>query len=198
MSKVMVPTKVTEPGKCNVSRKGNRPCRRGAGWGTTHPGRGPCKLHGGATRNHVKRYARLDAVEQARKFLDDPELDIDPLEAALVNVRIGASLVRFQQAKMRALEQITPDDEADLREALKTSQAMNKQAIDAGIAERLINVVERAGEQIALVCEAGLAALVAAGVVLSAEQRTAYAKAIASATEGFEDVPLQLTEGADA
>lgn len=54
----------------------------------------------------------------------------------------------------------------------------SKAATDAGIAERSINTAERMGEQVALVCEEGLATLAAAGVALSIPQRTAYAEAI--------------------
>lgn len=35
---------------CGARTHGNgEPCRRPAGWGTDHPGRGRCKLHGGAS-----------------------------------------------------------------------------------------------------------------------------------------------------
>lgn len=39
------------------------PCRRPARWGTSHPGLGNCKLHGGSTPNGV-RHAEVLATEQ--------------------------------------------------------------------------------------------------------------------------------------
>lgn len=34
---------------CGAKTRKGWPCRRPAGWGTNHPGRGRCKLHGGAS-----------------------------------------------------------------------------------------------------------------------------------------------------
>lgn len=39
-------------------------CTQRAGWGTSHPGHGPCKRHGGATASHVKA-AEIEMVSQA-------------------------------------------------------------------------------------------------------------------------------------
>lgn len=36
-----------------VKRQGEGTCTRPAGWGTSHPGFGRCKLHGGSTASHV-------------------------------------------------------------------------------------------------------------------------------------------------
>lgn len=44
------------------TRQGDHgPCRRPAGWGTSHVGCGQCKLHGGATRNGVRHAYALAA-----------------------------------------------------------------------------------------------------------------------------------------
>jgi hypothetical protein len=52
-------------------RQGEGCCRRPAGWGTPHPGRGTCKLHLGSTRRHrtsatyAEAEAQLAAVKAA-------------------------------------------------------------------------------------------------------------------------------------
>jgi hypothetical protein len=38
-----------QPGKCNRHNRQGFLCGQTAGWGTVHPGTGPCKLHGGRT-----------------------------------------------------------------------------------------------------------------------------------------------------
>lgn len=49
------------------TRQGNKPCRRPAGWGTSHIGFGNCKLHGGSTRNGVRHaYALAAELEMFR------------------------------------------------------------------------------------------------------------------------------------
>lgn len=180
------------PGKCNAIRRSGRRCRQTAGRGTPHPGRGPCKECTGSTRNQVTRYARQEAVEQARVWLDRDDLEIEPTDAALFNVRLAHTMVRFQRSKMAALEVVTPEDEAGLDRALRTASHVTDVALKANIAERLVNIAERAGEAIALICEDGLAALIAAGVVLSNAQRTAYANAVQASMARHEDEPLQL------
>lgn len=45
--------------------QGEGTCRRPAGWGTSHPGIGRCKLHGGSTPSHVVAAKQ----EQARRVL---------------------------------------------------------------------------------------------------------------------------------
>lgn len=181
-----------EPGRCNAIRRSGRRCRQPAGRGTPHSGSGPCKECAGSTPNVIKRYARLEAIGMARQFLDS-DVEIEPLEAALLNVKIAASLVRYQQAKIRGLrdDQITREDERALEEAVMLSQRVTDMALRAGIAERLVNIAERAGEQIALIGEAGLRALVAAGVVLDEAQRVAFARAVEAETGRLEDEPVR-------
>lgn len=186
----MAPSKSKTSAKCGAKRKNGEPCQRGAGWGTEQPGKGPCKLHGGRLPNVVTRYARIGAIEQARVYLDDPDLDIEPTDAALFNVKVAHTMVRFQRAKVAALEVIDPDDVAELDRAIRTAQHVTDVALKANIAERLVNIAERAGETLALICEEGIAALIAAGLKISPEQRVVYAKAIEAAAQRFEDEPV--------
>lgn len=182
----------SDPASCGVVFKGKRPCKHPAGYGTDHPGKGPCKHHGGSTPAVVTRYARIEAVEQARKWLDNDDLEIEPTDAALFNVKVAHTMVRFQRAKIQALEAVAPEDVAELDRALRTAQHVTDVALKANIAERLVNIAERAGETLALICEEGIAALVKAGLKISPAQRTAYAQAIEAAATRFEDEPIEI------
>lgn len=57
--------------RCGVSRKGKPACKLPAGWGTATPGIGPCRKHGGATRNH-RKHAEVVQAEQALASLGMP------------------------------------------------------------------------------------------------------------------------------
>lgn len=174
------------------NRKGSLTCERTAGAGTPHKGRGPCSKHTGSTPNVVKRYAREEAVAQARHFLDDENLEIEPTDAALFNVRVAHMIVRFQRAKIAALDVVTPDDLLELDRGLRTAQHVTDVALKADIAERVVNIAERAGETLALICEDGLAALIKAGLKITPAQRTLYAQAIESAAQRYEDGTPEL------
>lgn len=68
-------------------------CKRPAGWGTTHPGIGACKLHGGGTRWH----ARFAEVETARRqvALWGGRRDVHPAQALLELVQWKAAEVEY-------------------------------------------------------------------------------------------------------
>ena len=52
-----------------AKRQGGGHCRKPAGWGTSHPGRGRCRLHGGATRSQSKRAADEEIEARASAML---------------------------------------------------------------------------------------------------------------------------------
>lgn len=68
-------------------------CKRPAGWGTTHPGVGRCKLHGGSTRNHAK----FAEVETGRRQVElwGGRRDVHPAQALLELVQWKASEVAY-------------------------------------------------------------------------------------------------------
>lgn len=80
-------------------------CKRPAGWGTSHPGTGRCKLHGGSTRDHVK-HARREEAEQAVATYGLPR-EIDPREALAEEVYRTTGVVDWLAKQVAALE---PDD----------------------------------------------------------------------------------------
>lgn len=66
-------------------RQGEGTCTQTAGWGTDHVGEGPCKLHGGSTRNVSKgaklRLAEREARELFGKIAPAPTPVDNPLAA---------------------------------------------------------------------------------------------------------------------
>ena len=47
---------------CLATTRGGKKCQKRAGWGTSHPGTGKCKLHGGATVSHTAAAAKKVAA----------------------------------------------------------------------------------------------------------------------------------------
>ena len=67
---------------CGREKKQGEPgelCEQTAGWGTDHPGIGPCKLHGGATPIKHGRYSKITRPK-LKKILQDLEADADPFD----------------------------------------------------------------------------------------------------------------------
>jgi len=54
-------------------------CKKPAGWGTSHPGEGRCKLHGGTTQKVSTRYQMTNASPSLRAAIDAQRADPDPL-----------------------------------------------------------------------------------------------------------------------
>ena len=49
-------------------RQGEGHCERPAGWGTSHPGYGRCKLHGGSTQTGTVAAQKAEAAAEAKKL----------------------------------------------------------------------------------------------------------------------------------
>ena len=65
---------------CGAERRQERGvCTRPSGWGTTHPGQGRCKLHGGATPIKSGRYSVVTR-ERIRELIEKLEDDPNPLD----------------------------------------------------------------------------------------------------------------------
>lgn len=165
-------TTLTEDGKRRV-------CHRPAGWGTSHPGTGPCKLHMGNVRNVVKA-AQAEQARQAVETLGLP-VDTDPAEALLNEVRRTAGHVAWLGRVIRAMDD--PEDlvyglveetvEPTIRDSdgqtvtrntsgkYKAQQNVwyqmyaqerkhlviaSKAALDAGVSERMVRVMEQVAD----------------------------------------------------
>jgi hypothetical protein len=158
--------------QCGARTRSGDECRKSAGWGTPHPGRGRCSLHLGCTPDHVRRAARQEAMEFVVGALGH-EMDIDPLDAALMAVRLAAGSAAFWRHRLadgyERGEEPTPTQIEGYRAAVTDLGRMSKSAMDAGVAEKLAEITERMAEQIGLAAEEAVAA-----IHLDAERRTIF------------------------
>lgn len=102
---------------CGAEKRDGNPCQREAGWGTEHRSVGPCKSHdrGWAVMRadtRVDRYARPLLAQ-----LTGYDIDVNPMDALLMCVRIAAAEVAYFSVRIGQL------DESDLsaRASMKRS-----------------------------------------------------------------------------
>lgn len=94
---------VRTPVFCGATRRrtDDIECRRPAGWGTSHPGVGRCKLHGGATPTHVNASQIATAREHA--VLYGVPRQVHPLDGLMEEYWRTAGLVDVYEAMCVAL-----------------------------------------------------------------------------------------------
>jgi len=127
-----------------------------AGWGTSHPGIGKCKLHGGETPTHVKSAAK----GELRQLLGRP-IEVSPEQAILNCIRIRSGEVEWLSQEMAKLQEgnwveetmlgkqfhlYARERQAALRDVAKFAQM----AIQMNVAERTVRIAETYGESIAM------------------------------------------------
>lgn len=183
----LVPTEndrgiVGRDGVCNSLRRDSKTrCKNPAGYRTDHPGFGACSYHGG-TSPSLQRHA---AKQHIRIFAE--EVDMQPDEAIRWAVRMSAGAVQWFQSRIAAAQEKDEDLKfllagyADERDRLART---SKLAVDAGIAERQVQVLE---QEAALF--AGAIRTIFERLNLNAEQR-------AKAPEIVRDVMLALPPAA--
>lgn len=64
-----------QDGKCGGKTSSGGRCKQAAGWGTSHPGVGTCKLHLGSTANHVKAASKEIARQECVRHAIPIEID---------------------------------------------------------------------------------------------------------------------------
>lgn len=137
-----------------------------AGDGTHHFGYGPCKSHGDKDLHE----GWVSALDVAR------ELDINPWEALLKNVRLAAGRVAWVDDQLSEAVRRNDGDmnKPEIARWLKESRLertlmakMAKAAIDGGVAERMVRQVELEGQLVAAAVIAALDKL-----ELTTDQRT--------------------------
>jgi len=129
-------------------------CRMPAGYRTSHSGFGRCIHHGGKTEAGTK--AAVKQMHREGSF-GGAELDIDPIEALLGEVRRTAGHVAWLQERI-SLWHMDTDDEMPAVQAtwLQVYQYERmhlartaKIAIDAGVAQRQVALAESQGQLLA-------------------------------------------------
>lgn len=188
------PANAPAAGYCGAKKRNGEDCKRAKGYGTKHRGKGRCKYHGGSTPNHEKAAAREEAQEYAARALKATDADVlDPLDSLVLSVHLAQGAVNFYRQEADRNASALPE----YFTAVERLNRFSKAAVDAKVADRIAAIGERAGEQIALICEEALAALVKAGAALTVAQRTAYAQAVGETTARLEESsPKLLPPGA--
>lgn len=130
---------------CGAKKKqGEGTCTQVAGWGTPNK-TGPCKLHGGSTRNH-KKAAEVELAKQAVK-LYGLAVDVDPAEAMMQAVATSYGQVLYLRAAVAELGQPWGDDGPHVAwTMLKTEEKLHtdicRDALRAGVERRHIEMQE--------------------------------------------------------
>lgn len=162
-----------ETPRCGAERKHGGTCALPAGSGTSHLGFGNCRFHCGATPDGVRYAARVEARHMA------VELDMEPHDALLWCIRITAGEVAYSTRRISQLEEDallvreererewTGGEHGGGAETTTSSQVsvhvwvevrahavdrlakFSKMALDAGVAERQVQLVERLGGEAA-------------------------------------------------
>jgi hypothetical protein len=181
---------LTRPGGalCGAPKKDATKCKQPAGAGTDHLGFGRCKYHGGNSPSHRNAAAR-ETVAFRHKAFGTP-IDVDPGTALLMEVRRSAGIVQWL-GEVIAEFTTELDLAGGAREARDAVQTLGEQgraaavwvdlyfrerknlasvakmALDAGVAERQVQLQEEQGRLLANVIQAILNDL-----NLTVEQRT--------------------------
>ena len=140
---------------CGAKKRGGGKCLMAAGWGTSHPGIGKCKLHGGAAPNHVKAAAK----EEYRKLLGNP-IETTPEESILTCVKIRAGEVKWLSDRMAELQEQDWIENTmvgkqfhlyarERQHALNDLARFSAMAISMNIAERTVRLAETYAELLA-------------------------------------------------
>lgn|GEM_PF-1170270 len=138
--------------KCGAKTRDGGKCQKQKGWGTDHKGTGRCKLHGGSTQS-----GKRAAAKEAATIMGEA-MDIEPHEALLSCVRIAAGEVAYCTTEIAALKKATESTMfgeklnvwIEVRQGAVAQLARySKMALDAGVAERQVQIAERYGQMLA-------------------------------------------------
>lgn len=141
-------------------RQGEGTCTQPAGWGTDHVGSGPCKLHGGSTRNGRKA-GRRAAAAKALAALSIP-VQGDPikvLEAAIESAYgflLGARRLLSETLEEGELP-FTAEEAADLyAQAIDRAARTAKFGVDAKLDEARLAIARELASRVVVIVRIGL------------------------------------------
>jgi hypothetical protein len=172
--------------QCGAATRQGGVCKRPAGWGTSHTGTGSCKNHGGSTPSGTQAALREQSDRELAKHSLATGIRIEPLDALLHVVYATAGRVEWFRRKIEAAENADEPMIAasELHAAAKLHGSelirlaqVSKMALDAGVAERRVQMAERTAALIGAAAEAAFAEL---GEAATPELRATFARAFAS------------------
>lgn len=139
---------------CGANKRNGKPCKREAGWGTSHPGSGRCKMHGGATSNGAVAAAKEVTVGMATP------IEVTPGQALAGVLHLAAGQLAYatwQVAKLKESE-IMQDHGIHpwvrfQRNLMIDVAKIGKLAADAGIDERMASLAEAQTAMVAKLIE---------------------------------------------
>jgi hypothetical protein len=136
---------MSEPNMCGGHNRAGEPCGKTAGFGTSHPGFGNCKHHGGASPSGNAHAARLEAETRALKVGD--EVPVDPGEALLWAVRVSSGALEVVRQKLAELQEGQSPTAAQILALVKVLGTetdrvtrIAKVASEAGVEERRLQL----------------------------------------------------------
>jgi hypothetical protein len=133
--------------KCGAKRTTSEArCQMPAGYGTQHPGVGPCKHHFGATpvieRKYMLHNLRHTSIEIMESLGSEVDGDITPERVMREELRRSYILVHVLESQMDINGLMWPDMNKMLLDERKHAVDVAAKMIGLGIAEREVRVME--------------------------------------------------------
>lgn len=139
--------------RCGAKKKNGKKCEMAAGQGTTHPGIGKCRYHGGTARTHVAHAAKEQAI-----LLGAPK-EINPIDAIIWCIKMTAGEIEFYTEQMAELDKTHWVEDTVMGQQMHVFARMraeaqerlvkfSKDAITLGLAERAVSLAEQYGNTI--------------------------------------------------
>lgn len=161
-------------GLCGAAKRSGGTCGRPAGWGTSHPGYGTCKLHLGSVGTHLVHAESLQLADEESKVAAEYGFgrEVSVPDALMEALHAAAGRLDFWNAKVRQLSDLTERGQAGsvdvhhyVRAAERAERDFAKVASDCGrlgVEAWRVRLGEMAGVQLAESGEQLIARLVAA------------------------------------
>lgn len=142
-------------GKCGAKKRDGNRCTLSAGQGTSHPGIGRCRYHGGNQITHVKH-----AIKQQAVLLGAPK-EINPLDAIIWCIKMTAGEIDFYTEQMAEVEKTKWIEDTVMGQQMHVFARMraecqerlvkfSKDAVTLGLTERAVKLAEQYGTTISL------------------------------------------------
>lgn len=113
---------------CGVRKKDGKPCGMAAGYGTPHPGEGPCKYHMGCTPAMVKKYALVAGEKLAERYGDAVPIRAEHALEYCIQTTYGKVL--YAQKRIDALHSEGQDLVYQSKEILRRPLSLGREGED--------------------------------------------------------------------